>query len=99
MRILSAVNEVTASKPFFPFGKRNAYFLVACSGNSASASLQVSPNGVDFWMPITSLNLGAGVTATAQIFDMLYPAIRGTVDWVSAGTNVATVTMFYQTGV
>ena len=96
MYLISARSEVGTGR----YGPQRTqgvggYFLVECSGNSASATLLASPHGGGHWMPVTACALGAGQTATGQILDMWLPYVMGRVDWVSAGTLAGTVTMIY----
>jgi hypothetical protein len=71
------------------------YVMLECSGNSASASLWTTPDPANVpsdWMQVTAWAAGPNTTATAQL-SAFYPYLLGQVDWVSGGTNTATVNL------
>ena len=84
----------TASGAHSMFRSDVAYILITCSGNPATASLLVSPDGNSSWLSVTSWPMTAGQTSTAQVNSFL-PYVAAQLDWVSAGTRTGTVTFFY----
>ena len=71
-----------------------AYYSIACSGNPASATLIVSPDGAGSWMSASSFSLAQNSTATGQI-NAFYPVVGAVLFWVSGGTQTGTVTFQY----
>ena len=95
--LISAQNAVGTGRggtSYSMYWSNVSYVHVESSGNSASATLLASPNGVDRWMAVTSWALGVNATATAQIASF-FPFVMGRVDWVSGDALTGTVTMQY----
>lgn len=66
-------------------------FFLQVSGNSATAQLEASPDGAN-WFPITATAQGVNTTGTGQLSGY-YPYIRGGVVWASGGPNTASVNL------
>lgn len=69
-------------------------YQINVQSNSATAALQVSMNGADWWT-LTATAMGVNTTGTGQ-WSGYYPYIRGGVVWASAaagGTGTVTINL------